>query len=346
MKRILVINVNWVGDVIFSTPVFRALKSAYPDAKITCLGVPRVKDVLMMCPDVDHVIVYDEKGRHWTPWGKLGLVLQLKREKFDAAFILHRSFTRAFLPYLAGIPVRVGYDTKGRGGLLTQTFAPPMEAVHKSDYYQGVVEGAGIKVSDNRCTLSPDEQSITETESLLSQRGISAKDDFIIVNTGGNWDLKRWPAENFSRLITELTDEFPFKIVVSGAAKDAGRVDDIIRSSGREVVNLAGSTSLKHLAALMKRARLVISSDSGPMHVASAVGTDVIGIFGPTRSELTGPRGTGRISLLQHDVGCNRDSCYFLDCPDNVCMKSVSVEEVIRSARILLTDVLTRKANE
>src|SRR3989338_11661837 len=110
MKRILVVNVNWVGDVIFSSPVFKALKKAYPDARISCLAVPRVKGILESIPYVDDIIEYDEKGKHRTPLGKLGLILRLRLRHFDGAFLLHRSLTRALFVFFAGISVRVGYD--------------------------------------------------------------------------------------------------------------------------------------------------------------------------------------------------------------------------------------------
>jgi len=124
MKNILVFNVNWVGDVIFASPIFRALKQKYPQARVTCLAVPRVKEILQCCPGLDEVIEYDEKGRHRGLWAKLSLIRRVRKQKFDAAFLLHRSWTRALLVFLAGIPVRVGYDTKKRGALLTHKVEP------------------------------------------------------------------------------------------------------------------------------------------------------------------------------------------------------------------------------
>ena len=115
MKKILVINANWVGDVVFSAPLFRALKEAYPQAHVSCLAVPRVKEVLESIPDLDEMIIYDERGKHRSPLAKIQLILELKHQRFDIAFLLHRSLTRALLVFLAGIPQRVGYDTKGRG---------------------------------------------------------------------------------------------------------------------------------------------------------------------------------------------------------------------------------------
>src|SRR4051812_6816771 len=115
MKRILVVNVNWLGDVIFSSPVFKAIKENYPQAHVACLAVPRVHEILESISGIDEIITYDERGRHRNPLAKIDLILDLKRRQFDTAFLLHGSLTRALLVYLAGIPQRVGYGTKSRG---------------------------------------------------------------------------------------------------------------------------------------------------------------------------------------------------------------------------------------
>jgi ADP-heptose:LPS heptosyltransferase len=118
------------------------------------------------------------------------------------------------------------------------------------------------------------------------------------------------------------------RIVLPGAAKDRERVEMIAQRSGVFPLVIAGSTDLMELAAVMAGAEFVVSGDSGPLHLAAAVGSNVVGIFGPTRPEITGPRGIGRIAVIQKDVRCNRAPCYYLECPDNRCMKSVSVEDV------------------
>ena len=331
MKRILVVNVNWLGDVIFSSPIFKALKEAYPQARVSCLAVPRVKEMLESIPYIDEIIVYDEKGRHKSPFAKLGLIWVLRRRHFDAAFLLHRSLTRALLVYFAGIPTRVGYDAKGRGRFLTHVVEPLDDPAHRSDYYLNIIESYGIKVTDRQCRLKTLPSAEEDVQEILRSKGIRDGDYVIIVNPGGNWDLKRWTPANFSWLISRLSENPKVRIIISGAGKDIALAERINgRASGR-AVNLAGETDLKPLIALMKRADLVISGDSGPLHMAHGVGTAVIGLFGPTRPEVTGPRGSGRVKIIQRDVGCNRGSCYHLTCPDNICMQSITVEDVLET---------------
>ncbi len=342
MKKILIINVNWLGDIIFSTPVFKALKRQYPQAAITCLGVPRVREVLECAPGVDHVLVYDEKGRDWNLFAKLGLILKLRKEKFDAVFLLHRSMTRALLVYLAGIPQRIGYDIKAKGPLLTHRVPATDNLIHRSDHYLKVIESFGVKVDDRVCELKADQEAEEYIARLFQEKGIGPADFTVVVNTGGNWGLKRWPQENFVRLIGRLAQDLQAKIILPGGKQDIEMVEDIAGKSGVPIINAAGQTNLKQLAALMKKVCLVISADSGPLHVADSVGANTVALFGPTRPEMTGPRGKGKNILLQNDVGCNREPCYHLECPDNVCMKSINVEQVLDAVRQFKIKTATR----
>jgi len=333
MKNILVVNVNWIGDAIFSTPVFRALRQCYPGATIVCLAVPRVVPVLEACPDIDEVIVYDEKGRHRWPWGKLALILRLRRFHFDVAFLLHRSWTRALLVYLSGASRRVGYDLKRLGRLLTRKVPCPGGEIHRSDYYLRIVESYGVPVTD-RCTrLVPTDQSRDDIRRQMQSEGVGDQDFLVVLNTGGNWPLKQWPPESFAAVIRLLAQDssLHIRIVLPGAPKDLDRARAIQHlAGGVPCLILAGQTSLPQVFALMERADLVISADSGPLHIASSVGTETIAIFGPTCPEITGPRGEGHGVVLRKDLDCNRRACYRLDCPDNRCMQAVRPEEVVR----------------
>ncbi|MBF0532330.1 MAG: lipopolysaccharide heptosyltransferase II [Candidatus Omnitrophica bacterium] len=338
MQNILVINVNWLGDVIFSSPIFPALKTQYPQARLTCLAPSRVQEILECVPGVDNVIVYDEKGAHKSLSAKLQLIWRLRQEKFDAAFILHRSLTRALLPFFAGIPVRVGYDTKNRGIFLTHRYPVPAGNLHRGDFYLKVIENFGIRVSDRTNRLLVGEESRASIRKKLVQRGVTDKDKIVIVNCGGNWDLKRWPADNFTELIKRLMAVPGVRVIVSGADKDRPLVEGVVKNLPVRPVSFAGELNLKELIALMEAAAVVVSNDSGPIHIANAVGTAVVGIFGPTVPEITGPAGWGRKIILRESVPCNQQSCYRLDCRDNECMQAVKVGSVWEAVSSLLKE--------
>jgi len=330
MKNILIVNVNWLGDVIFSSPIFTVLKKQYPEAKISCLAVPRVKSILDRIPGVDEVIVYDEEKEHWTPLGKLRLIWQLRKRKFDVAFILHGSYTRALLVFLAGIPKRIGYATKNRGSLLTNIVSNKKKKIHRSDYYMSIVEAAGIQMGNSQTVVSAIYSDIESARSLLKINGVGPDEPYILVHPGGNWNLKRWPVASWAKLIDCLLEENR-RVIITGASSDEDFAFKLMGEVKHNPINLVGKTQLYQLLGLMKNASVVVSADSGPLHLANSVGSAVVGLFGPTDIEITGPRGGGEQINLRYDVGCNRSACYFLECPDNICMQSITVKDVCKA---------------
>ncbi|MBF0385593.1 MAG: lipopolysaccharide heptosyltransferase II [Candidatus Omnitrophica bacterium] len=335
MKKILVINVNWLGDVIFSSPVFKAIKAKYPQASVTCLGPLRVKEILEANQFIDNIILFDDKGKERSLLAKLMLVLRLRREKFDLAIILHRSMTRALFCFLAGIKVRVGYDTKNRRRLLTCPIKEPKEDLHRSDYYLNLIEKFGINVDDRRAFLSVKEEAADKAGKILKNSGVDEGDYKVVINPGGNWGLKRWPKENFTSLIRKLNFDGDKKIIISGSDKDADLANEIVHSLNFMPIILCGKLKTEELIAFLSKVDCVVSGDSGPLHIANALGTATVGIFGPTSRKITSPRGVGRSVILQEDIGCNREPCYFLECPRNLCMEAVTAEEVYQAVNMI-----------
>lgn len=326
MNNILVVNVNWLGDAIFSTPVFRTLKQAHPGARVVCLCVPRVKEVLKYCPDIDEILVYDEKGRDLWPWRKIALINRLRRRNFDAVFMLHRSMTRALLVYLARIPLRIGYGKEPR--LLTHPLKEAKEDLHRSDHYLRVVESYGLTCTDRRGRLKLDEADAHSLEKKLRAHDVQPQEKIVVFNIGGNWELKRWPLRHWIELTKQAAAHAAYKIVFSGGEQDEKDASLIMQQTQVRIVNLAGKTTLGESLALYRRAQAVVSADSGPLHLAGSVGAKVIGVFGPTRQEITGPRGMAEAAVLFKEIGCNKAPCYHLTCANNVCMQSIGVEDV------------------
>ena len=335
-ERILVVNVNWLGDVIFAIPVFKALRAQYPQARISCLAVPRVKEILQCVPQIDDIINYDEKGKDRGILRKFALIQSLRREKFDAVFLLHGSWSRALLMFLAGIPVRVGYETKKGRRLLTHAVKLLGGDTHKADHYLNVVESFGVSSNDRTSELSVPQSAKDEITRILFGVGIEAGEKFVVVHTSGNWDLKRWPQQNWAQLIRILTQDLRIKVVISEGPNELNWANVIATQSQANPIVLAGQTNLQQLMALLERATLVISADSGPLHIASCVSQNIVGIYGPTMPSTTGPRGKAKVNILHKDVGCNRASCYYSACPDNVCMKAVTISDVVDCVRELI----------
>ncbi len=331
-KRILIVNVNWIGDVIFSTPFIKAIRDAYPDSYIACLLHPRCAEILKGSPRIDEIIIYDEEGEHKGIIGKLMLVLYLRKIRFDIAFILHRSFTKALLTFLAGIKERVGYPTKNRSFLLTRTIGLPDEEVHKVEYFLGLARGSGIKVSESSYEFFVKDADRESVKKLLKKHEVADKDRLIILCPGGNWGPKRWPKKSFASLADMLAEKLNAKIVLSGAIKDSALVEEIKSMMKSSPVVSCGHTTIKELGALLERADLVVANDSGPMHLAVAMKSRVIALFGPTSPGLTGPYGKGDYRVIWKTKECDVP-CYDVTCTENRCMELITVEDVFEEAK-------------
>ncbi|MBU1998982.1 MAG: lipopolysaccharide heptosyltransferase II [Candidatus Omnitrophica bacterium] len=333
-KRILIFNVNWLGDVLFSTATIRNLRYNFPRGYIACVIPSRCYLVLKDNPYLDEIIIFDEDDRHKGLLAKLNFIRLLKRKKFDQVFLLHRSFTRAVICFLAGIPERIGYYTKKRSFLLTLKIIPPnRDALHRIDYYLNVIEQAGFKAEDRYTDFMIKENDIIYVRDFLKKKGVEDDDFLVVLNPGGNWLPKRWPKEYWLALIDRLACEYPCKIVVTGAIPDINLINEVMGRRRENVISSCGALNLKQLGALLKRADLFISADSGPLHIANAVGAKkIIALFGPTDPLVTAPYPDKNLLILRGNIDC-QIPCYKQDCADNRCMKAVSVEDVLEKVK-------------
>ncbi|HNQ50976.1 MAG TPA: lipopolysaccharide heptosyltransferase II [Candidatus Omnitrophota bacterium] len=333
-ERIAIFNVNWLGDVLFSTAVIRNVRRNYPDSHIACIIPPRCRAVLEGNPYLDEIIIFDEKGAHKGFAGTRAFIRMLKAKRFDAIFLLHRSMTRAFIAWAAGIQERIGYTTAKRVFLLTGRIRPPdIRAVHRVDYYLGVIAGAGLEVKDRFADLAFGEQDRREVDEFLRRNAIHVRDVIIGLNPGGNWGPKRWPKENFAALADRLVAEYGAKIIFTGSPEDKTLAEQIRSSMNSGSVSACGALSLKQFAALCPRLSVFISADSGPLHIANAAGTPrIVALFGPTDPRLTGPVPPDRAVIVRKDTGC-AIPCYEAGCRDNQCMKAISVDDVCAAVR-------------
>ncbi|MDD5072917.1 MAG: lipopolysaccharide heptosyltransferase II [Candidatus Omnitrophica bacterium] len=338
IDKILIVNVNWIGDVLFSTPAIRALRKHFPGAHIACMVVPRCEEILELNPHLNELIIYDEKGRNKGLIGKLKLISELRARRFDCVFLFHRSLTRTLMVALSGIRERVGIDNPKRGFLLTKKIKPQPSDIHKVEQFLNIVKVITGEDDGKSMELFTGKEDEAFAGEFLKSHGIGEGDRFIILNPGGNWDPKRWPAVDFAGLGDRLNEKYKVPIIITGAQKDVELANKISGIMKHKPVIAAGETTIRQLAAIMKRASLVISNDSGPMHIAVSQGARTIAIFGPTDPKITGPYGEGIYGVIQKDSGkpgC-KIPCYDLRCEEALCMKAVTVEDVMLEAEKLL----------
>jgi heptosyltransferase-2 len=335
-KRILIFNVNWLGDVVFSTATIRNIKRNYPNSFIACVIPSRCYSVLKGNPNIDEIIIFDEKDRHKGVLGKLKFIGLLKNRKFDTVFLLHRSFTRALICRLAGIPERIGYFTKKRGFLLSKkVIAPSIGAMHRIDYYLNIIEKAGLKLEDRYLDFFVSDEDKEFVDNYLSRNSLNKKDFLVAINPGSNWLPKRWPQYYWAELADKLISEFNAKVIITGGPQDIVLAKGIKDSMKEKPILVCGIFNLKQFAALCKRLDLFIAADTGPLHIANAVGTKkIIALFGPTSASLTGPYPEKNVLVLSKNLGCSIP-CYKVSCSDNRSMKAIAPEEVLKEIRLL-----------
>ncbi|MFA5276806.1 MAG: lipopolysaccharide heptosyltransferase II, partial [Candidatus Omnitrophota bacterium] len=329
-KRILIFNVNWLGDVLFSTAVIRNIRRNFSSSHIACVIPSRCYPVLKGNPHLDEIIIFDEKDRHKSMFSRLDFIKMLKAKKFDMVFLLHRSLTRALICRLAGIPQRIGYYTKKRGFLLTKKITmPKINTLHRIDYYLNIIEKAGLKVEDRYPEFFVTHEDEEAVDSFLKKNGIENDDFIAVLNPGGNWGPKRWPKEYWSELADILSSGFKAKVILSGAQNDLNLANQIKAAMKERPVLACGVLNLKQLAALAKRSGLFVTGDTGPLHIANAVGAKrIIALFGPTDPSLTGPFPVNNAVVMRKDVNC-KIPCYQVNCKDNRCMKAITPKDVI-----------------
>ncbi len=311
--RLLVVLPSWVGDTVMATPTLRVLRELLPGSLIGGLMRPGIDQILAGTPFLDEFHVDRAVGM----MGPKKVAAKIRHQRYDAALLLTNSFSTALVTRLAGIPRRIGYERDARGMLLTEKLHPPrrreIEPYKRSstapndwapipavDYYfnlaRHLLRSIGIEVGrPGPLELNVTREEELAAEELLENAGFTAhelrKAPMAMLNPGGNHESKRWPADRFVALAEYLSDKHGMTVLVNGSPAESDLVDAIVRDAqgdGRHVVALPKlGISLSILKALVKRCRVMVTNDTGPRHIAAAVGTPVVTMFGPTDHRWT-----------------------------------------------------------
>ena len=338
-RRILVIRLDRIGDVVLSTPVLTALRRYFPHAFIAMMVRPACRDVVIGHPAVDDVILYEKDSAHRGVLATARFARRLRRYDFDTALILHPSNRSHWIPWLARIPVRIGYHRKS-GWLLTHRLPHRKQEgqQHEARYTLELLEPFGIREPDPTPHVPVQPAAVARVESLLVEASIRPTDRLVAIHPSASCVSKRWMPERFAQVADRLMAEPGIRVCLVAGADDAvyaGRVAEAMR---QPAMNLAGRLTIGEFAALLRRCRLLISNDSGPVHLAAAVGTPVVDIFGRNQAGLSplrwGPLGEGHV-ILHKEVGCV--TCLAHRCDIGfLCLTSLTVDEVYGAAISIL----------
>jgi heptosyltransferase-2 len=354
LKKILIRVPNWIGDAVMCLPAIESLRALYPGAGITVLAKPWTAPVFENNPCVANILYYNAGGEHKGVSSKLRLVSEIKQKRFDLALLFQNAFEAAFMAFLARIPERVGYARDLRTWLLTKPvpFSEEIKKAHHVFYYLNIVkELGGAFPVEPRPFIRLRKEELDWARGFLGGKGLSNGEPLIGCSPGASFGpAKRWAPGRFSGALETLTRE----LSASGSASTAlifGGGDDIEAASlvseglserGIRHLNLAGKITLRQFMAIAALLKLFITNDSGPMHIAAALGVPTVAVFGSTDPSLTGPIGN-QVRVVAKDLECS--PCFERVCGNTEgvlyeCLEAVKGEDVVGAARSLLGEVV------
>ncbi|MCX7970010.1 MAG: glycosyltransferase family 9 protein [Negativicutes bacterium] len=328
-RRILIVKLSAIGDVIHALPVATALRDQFPAARISWVVERPSYELICDHPALDEVIVFDKAAcrRRGGLWRYApGFVRGLRQRRFDLALDLQGLFKSAVIAWLSGAGVRytVNHAREGAGWLCRPV---PAGSSHIVDRYLDVARAAGCKADRARWQFGRSEDDGRQTDQLLASCGLAGRRVAVLV-PGANWPNKRWPVENYARLAGELVRR-GLAPLLAGGAGDRPLTAAIVSRAGGGVTDLAGRTSLRQLTGLLRRAALCVGGDTGPVHLAAAVGTPTVAILGPTDNRRNGPYGENSIGI---EVPRDCAGCWRRRCPRQLdCLAAVSLRQVLEA---------------
>lgn len=337
-KRILLIKLRYIGDVVLSTPLLRILAKRVPSASVSFLVNRGTEGVLQGNPYLHETLLVSRGS--WK--SQVGFIAALRRAHFDAVLDLTDGDRSAFLSLMTGAPLRVGYNRENRirGKCYTHVVTSDYGSMHMVDYHAQVLSFLGISdsIGQPEIFLSPmEEEQGRQWVQCLTPSGTR----LVLLHPSARYPFKAWPPERFAALADRLAQEGNTVALIGNHREDllGRRICELCHSVPH---NLMGKTSLPQLAGLMKFSALLIGNDGGPMHMAGAVGCSVLGLFGPTDPAVWGPRGEGG-SVIYKSLDCRE--CFYPGCHrgENSCMKMITVEEVFDKALDILSAQKTQQ---
>jgi heptosyltransferase-2 len=339
-EKILVVQTSFLGDTVLTLPLLSEIKRRFPSSKLSLLCTPLGRQLLLDHPVVDEIIVDDKKNadRGWIGlWRKAKL---LRAKGFTLALCPHKSFRSGLLLFLANVPLRVGF-TQSKSSFLFHVRVNRKAERHDVERTLSLLEGLGIRTDDRERSLDLPVAASFEDEvnKRLRTAGVDTSKMLVGIQPGSVWATKRWSAEGFGQLIGLLKSKYPCEIVLFGASEDARVVDKVQKLCGGRAVSLVDRVSLRELPAALGLCRVVVTNDSGPMHIAVARGAPVVAIFCATTPELGFYPYSARAIVVEKNLPCRPCSSHGgRRCPLGTedCMRLISAEEVFHAVEQLL----------
>lgn len=337
MSKILIMQTAFIGDVILVSPLFRAIRQELPGSQVTAMVIPATKNILENNPFVKKLWVYDKHGKRNSLANFREWVRKIREEKFEIALLPHRSYRTALLTRLAGIPIRIGFDRSPAKWLYSHV-VKYNDKEHEALRNLALLQPFGvINLGVIRPQLFPDDQDQTLVEGLMAANDLSADEKIVALAPGSIWFTKRWPEMNFTKL-ADLFLSAGYRVCLIGGNKDMEPGNFIAANTDSRVVNFIGKLTLRQTAYFLTKCRLLISNDSAPTHLGSAVNIPTITIFGSTVPEFGFGPLAEKNTVIQKELECRPCTDHGRKkCPLKTltCLRDISPEEVLEAALAL-----------
>lgn len=334
ISRILIRGTNWVGDAVMTLPAVASVRTAYPRAHISILAKPLVSDVYKLFSSADEIIIY-RKELDTAP-GVIRLARILRKKKFDAAILLQNAIEAAIIAFVAGVKIRAGYNSDGRGLLLTHSIkrTEKIKKAHHVAYYLEMVNALGCPPVSQEMYLQAKINRVTAQSVLRTFIPLEEKPVAVIAPGAIYGPAKRWFSERFATVADNLKKDFDCRVILLGGGDDWGIAQQVREQASTDLINLAGKTTLREAIYLISQSLLFIGNDSGLMHIAGALNIPTVAVFGSTNPVTTSPVGEKTI-IVRKEVPCS--PCLEKTCPtDFRCMDAVTVDDVLAAVHDIL----------
>ena len=334
IRRLLLIKPSSLGDIVHAMPTLAALRDRFPQAEVTWLVKRQWASLVEVISGVDHVCAL---GPGLSGW--LSPIPDLRAARFHLAVDLQGLFRSGVMAWSTGCGRRIGFANGREGSPLfyTQRVQVPEGPMHAVDRYLMIAEALGAeRPAKPRFEFVDRPQDRDAVEAMLNRSGIPASARWIAVNASARWETKRWPPQHFADAADRLKQEYGCPVLFIGGTAERSDTQAVLALMRTKAVDLTGQTPVGLLPSLLRQAAALITNDSGPMHIAAAVGTPVVALFGPTDPRKTGPYGKGH-SVLSHPVECS--PCFRRDCTRQVrleCLLEVEPNQVVQAVREVL----------
>lgn len=336
VEKVLIFAQKRIGDTIVSIPAFRAIKENFPKSQITVFSISYIKDILDRIGDIDNIVTYDKE---FSLFQRAKLAKNLSTNRFDLAVDLTCDYTleSALLAFLSRAKYRVGYNTYGRGFLFHKSVPHEKESIHITDEILNIAKSINLDTDNKNLRISASAEAQEAVRQDLQENNIESEDVLVGIHPGGHYPTQRWLTDRFAKLADRLIERYHVKIILLGGPKELELIN-LMKKNMQNTPIIFLNQPVRNLLGLIQSCRLLICNNSGPLHLATALGIPTVSFMGPTIPKRWWPQGKDHV-VIRKDLSCMPCNEGFCKLKTQDCMKLITVEEALEAIDKILPNI-------